>query len=92
MLIFSILFLNCNSDKENNQKASLISVQEYKNVFKPLDGNWKGRFYVYADKRGQTKGAAQPNQKKLPLKEELAIEVEQTYISVSPYLQKDKYH
>lgn len=73
-------------------------MQEYKNVFKPLDGNWKGRFYVYADKRGQTKGAAQPNQiddkyfKKLPLKEELAIEVEQTYISVSPYLQKDKYH
>ncbi|CAN0511245.1 unnamed protein product, partial [Scytosiphon promiscuus] len=96
LLLFSILFVNCNSDSENKQEASLIPTQEYKNVFKPLDGSWKGKFYVYADKRGQTKEAAQPNQidekyfKKLPLKEELVIEVEQTYISESPYLQKVK--
>ncbi|WP_020527926.1 hypothetical protein [Flexithrix dorotheae] len=93
-ILLSFLFISCSENKESNQEAALISNQDYKNVFKPLDGNWKGKFYVYSDKRGQTKEPAQPDQidekylEKLPLKEELVIDVAQTYVSENPYFQK----
>ena len=64
------------------------------NVFKPLDGKWKGKFHVYEDTSGQQKNNPQPKDidaetlKKMPLKELLVIDVEQTYTSKSPFYQE----
>jgi len=67
---------------------------EYSDVFKPLDGQWKGKFHVYEDTRGQQKTNPQPVNidvttiKNLPLKEILIIDVEQNYTSENPYFQE----
>ena len=64
------------------------------NVFKPLDGKWKGKFYVYEDISGQQNKNPQPKDidaetlKKMELKEVLVIDVEQTYTSKNPYYQE----
>lgn len=64
------------------------------NIFKPLDGLWEGKFYVYVDERGQTEESSQPEEideqflQKRPLKLELTIEVQQKYVSESPYFQR----
>ncbi len=75
--------------------------KKYADVFKPLDGKWKGKFHVYQATSGQQKENPQPKNidettiKNLPLKETMVIDVEQTYTSEGPYLQgvviKDAY-
>lgn len=68
--------------------------QPYANVFKPLDGRWKGKFYVYTLLSKPKKPEAQPRQitlqylKNLPLKQTQVIEVEQIYKSKTPYHQR----
>lgn len=63
-------------------------------VFKPLDGKWKGKFYVYENTSNQQNKNPQPKDintetlKKMPLKEILMIDVEQTYTSKSPFYQE----
>jgi hypothetical protein len=76
--------------------------KKYANVFEPLDGKWKGKFYVYS-----LAGKPSPKDprflrdidagtlKKLPLKQRTVIDVQQVYTSETPYLQnviiKDTY-
>ncbi|MCP5052417.1 MAG: hypothetical protein GY940_34940 [bacterium] len=75
-----------NTGNQNNNK-------KYAGVFKPLDGKWKGTFYVYSHPRGQAKTTPQPGNidagtiKRMAGKVELVIDVEQVYKSESPYLQ-----
>jgi hypothetical protein len=68
----------------------------YANVFKPLDGKWKGDFHVYSLSTKNLKKNSIPRLdtidlhafKLLPLKLEQMISVEQTYTSKSPFLQR----
>ena len=68
--------------------------QKYKDVYKSLDGTWKGEFIIYEDTKRQK--AAQVNLKDISkknlenknLKQVGKIQVEQIYTSESPYFQK----
>jgi len=91
-----IILLACNTSKNQSTSASYTPTQQdsaYINVFKPWDGNWKGRFYIYLDSLGQRSGTAQPSiQSKaaldsLPLVLDQVIQVEQTYTSINPFYQ-----
>ena len=70
--------------------------KKYADVFKPWDGIWEGKFFVYVDERGQSETAAQPKNlsrehfETLPLKQQLVLEVRQEYRSESPYFQRVK--
>lgn len=74
--------------------ASCQTNERYANIFKLLDGHWKGIFYVYTDTLGQQEKNSQPTDiskellQTLPLKLLDRIEVEQFYQSLSPYQQK----
>lgn len=88
-----IVVYGCNSNKRNEQVIeSFIPVPT--NVFKPLDGTWQGKFYIYEDTLGQREGIAQPRDisyeylQSLPLKLKSSIEATHIYFSESPFLQK----
>lgn len=75
-------------------EAQNAANKAFADVFKPLDGKWKGQFIVYRDSLGQREANSQPRDidkaylDKLPLIEELRIDVEQIYTSESPYYQR----
>jgi len=85
LICFSLLSFGCSNNSSNNK---------YANVFKPLDGTWQGKFYVYKDTLGQKHGVARPKNinedylKSLPLKLVSTIQAKHIYRSVNPYLQK----
>lgn len=82
-----ILFSACSKNKQTAE-------ENIKDVFKPLDGIWKGEFKVYVDTIGQQKGIAQPtnidfdNFKKTSLKLLSVIKAKHVYKSVSDYKQE----
>ena len=101
----TILFLvvtlqfSCQAPQSNEsytQQDSLLM-----NVFKPWDGRWKGKFYVYSDSFGQTNLNNKPAHlniqtlDSMSLSQDLVIEVEQYYQSQNPFFQsvtiKDTY-
>lgn len=68
--------------------------EQYADVYKPLDGNWKGIFKIYED---QSRGKRSENDlknltvdhlRRPSLKLSNTVEVEQTYTSESPYFQR----
>lgn len=69
------------------------SQEHYKDVFKPLDGTWKGTFEVLEDINGQKEGKAQPKNiseefmNGLDLEKTFELDVKQIYVSTSPYYQ-----
>ena len=66
----------------------------FQNVFAPLDGIWKGTFYIYYDSTGQQSRFDQPDtisetwlrSKPLVLKD--SVQVHQQYTSITPYYQQ----
>ena len=98
LVLFSACKANLSTGKEQNpepaQAYTATAIDEpFANVFKPLDGRWKGTFIVYEDTLGQRPENVQVRDvswemmKKLPLKISLKISVEQIYTSTSPYYQ-----
>lgn len=93
---------NCNSQQTIDDISIPPKVTEadhkFADVFKPLDGNWQGEFFVYEDTLGQQKFdkkiqqnflySFEPENPGFPLKLQLKIAVEQHYISESPYFQR----
>ncbi|RMF60343.1 MAG: hypothetical protein D6748_04300 [Calditrichaeota bacterium] len=64
-------------------------------VFSPLDGTWKGKFYIYQDTLGQRSTPSPPPRQldsayfqQLPLKLVQTIQVQQNYVSLTPYFQR----
>jgi len=98
------LVLLCACANKNDESIPIANIEQaptvvaadthYADVFKPLDGVWHGKSYVYSDRRGQVEGVAQPTQfdstviDSLPLELELVIDVWQSYRSQSPYFQR----
>ncbi len=96
-LLVSVGCGNQRQDKiEEIEKPPKVSSRDRKfaGVFRDLDGLWRGKFYVYADTRGQISGPSQPTEideetlQRLPLRLETAIDVEQRYRSETPYFQR----
>lgn len=80
------------ADMDRAPKASPED-KKHADVFKPLDGTWKGRFKIYVDSRGQTsEGRPETLDPKVwqaaPYKLDQAIDVKQVYVSESPYFQR----
>ena len=103
LLLFSVLqfsFLHC------QQKNTAVDIdietlpvlteadQQYKDVFKSLDGTWRGQFLIYEDnkrtkaKQEDLKNISKKNLDNKHLKQVGNIEVTQVYTSESPYFQK----
>lgn len=98
-LIVTFLIAGCNSQdpKQENETGKQESVNsKYANIFKPLDGTWEGKFYIYEDTLGQKEGTAQPKEisyellQSLPLKLKSVIEAKHIYKSENSYLQNGK--
>jgi len=91
-IIIAISFIGCNSPKPEKE----VKEDRLANVFKPWDGTWEGKFYIYEDTLGQRKGKAQPKNlsyeylQSLPLKLKSVIEAKHVYVSENPFLQKGK--
>jgi len=94
----TLLIDGCNSPKP--EQANVTAKQKTENsrlasIFKPLDGTWEGKFYIYEDTLGQREGDAQPKNisykylKSLPLKLKSVIEAKHVYVSETPFLQKE---
>ena len=102
-----ILFLTCFiqlSFLQCQQKTVAIDIEtpptfteadkKYEDVFKSLDGTWKGNFIIYEDTKRQKakqvdlKNISKKNLEKSSLKQIGSIEVQQIYTSESPYFQK----
>lgn len=70
--------------------------QTYADVYKMLDGTWKGVFKIYVDTRGQTDGEPKPQTfdpeawQNPPYKLSSQIDVTQVYTSETPYFQRVK--
>ena len=72
--------------------------EQYRDVFKTLDGRWEGIFYVYEDERGQLdnpdlvqpKNISKEQMDQLPLRVINEIQVVHIYESESPFYQKGK--
>ncbi|WP_109302179.1 hypothetical protein [Aquimarina sp. AU474] len=68
--------------------------KQYANVFKILDGTWKGEFVIYKDQQQvpknqiDLKNISRSNLTKKGLKQINAIQVEQIYTSTNPYFQQ----
>jgi len=68
--------------------------QPYKNVYKSLDGTWKGEFIIYEDTKRQKvqridlKNISLTNLERNSLKQVGSLQVKQVYTSESPYFQK----
>ena len=95
-LFFFFLISACSNKLEESQIIPPIPafpMEHYAHVYQSLDGTWEGKFHVYSDTRGQQKAQAAPQNidkayfDSLPLKEEMSIDVQQIYKSISPYLQ-----
>lgn len=96
-LIVALLITGCNSQKSKQKNVSGKQENEnsrYANIFKPLDGIWEGKFYIYEDTLGQREGNAQPADinyeylQSLPLKLKSVINAKHIYVSETPFLQK----
>ncbi|MGY6649626.1 hypothetical protein [Wenyingzhuangia sp. IMCC45574] len=91
-LFFSLFILI--SCKGKSQAKETSKDNKYANVFKPLDGTWKGEFVIYEDtSRVQVSGIdlehiSIQNIRKSSLVEVGRIQVKQVYTSESPYYQK----
>ncbi|MEO0580753.1 MAG: hypothetical protein AAF135_00900 [Bacteroidota bacterium] len=76
-----------------NPPSTTIDTTQFAHVFQPWDGHWKGQFMVYGHEEGQVEGPVQPREiskatlDQMPLRENLRIDVEQHYVSTSPYYQ-----
>ena len=72
------------------------SDKKYANVYKLLDGEWQGIFYIYEDSISERSGRSQPkdlverDRDKMPLRLLQKIDVNQVYTSESPYFQRVK--
>ena len=100
LLFLSLLltFLaSCQSSEAQQQAETVPAIRldttQFTHVFQPWDGHWKGQFIVYGHEAGQVDGPVQPREinkatlEQMPLKENLRIDVEQHYVSTSPYYQ-----
>lgn len=97
ILLLFLFFVACNSQiaQQNNRlpPVPVFDNETYAGVFRPLDGNWEGKFMVYTDPRGQQIGVALPQAisyeqlQGLPLEVTTIIEVKQFYQSQTPYYQ-----
>ena len=97
-LLLVSLLLSCSSSKTTTADLSPPSFSDgdeiYKDVFKKLDGTWKGQFIIYQDDNPVK--ASEVDLTKISLKDLEAldltevnrIEVQQKYTSVNPYFQK----
>ena len=101
-----ILFISCQTQNQTKKKVveekkplieqKMSAKEEFADVFGPWNGKWKGQFIVYNDPNGQQKGKAQPREISkamldgMGLEESLRIDVEQEYVSTSPYYQTVK--
>lgn len=85
---------SCQNEHPLALQRDEIPPDQLAEVFKPLDGTWKGKFTVYSDQNGQNKGNSQPKIEdktyldKLDLKIEAVIDVTQVYTSDSPTYQR----
>ncbi|MFQ5771865.1 MAG: hypothetical protein ACE5HX_15125, partial [bacterium] len=81
-------------DDISNAPKVIPSDKKLADVFKPLDGAWVGKFYIYLDEFGQSSENPKPKNfdkeifKKPSLKLQRVVEVQQKYISESPYFQR----
>ncbi len=79
-----------------NKRPESPTHAELANVFIPLDGMWRGKFYVYTNPEGQSNSTSQPREldkeylQALPLVIHDSVEVEQHYYSKGPFLQQVK--
>ncbi|MEO1053942.1 MAG: hypothetical protein AAFX87_25115 [Bacteroidota bacterium] len=95
-IIISLILSSCNTAKTELSAEEVEALQQqYADVFKPLDGVWRGQFYVYSDPNGQTSAeSAQPKNidlstlVSLNLKNQFVIDVEQRYTSDNPWYQR----
>ena len=96
-MTMTLLIAGCNYQKPGNKNTTgkqYDGNNELTNIFKPLDGTWEGKFYIYEDTLGQREGKAQPKNisyellQSLPLKLKSVIEAKHVYVSESPILQK----
>lgn len=99
-LAFIILVMNlaCQQqvaiDDVSHPPKTTVNDKKYENIFKPLDGTWRGQFIIFTDTRGQGDSPVQPKDitektlRNLPLQEQSVIDVKQIYESVTPYFQK----
>lgn len=82
------------TDMKNAPKES-PGDKAHANVFKLLDGTWKGEFKIYVNESGQT-NAGRPKKltpeawTKAPYKLQSSLKVMQVYKSESPYFQRVK--
>lgn len=81
------------SDIQNPPQESKAD-ERYANVYRLLDGNWKGEFEIYEDTARQQRDEGRLFQlsleslKQSSLKRANKIQVKQTYTSESPYFQR----
>ncbi len=67
---------------------------KFADVYKPLDGTWRGKFNIYVHADGQAEGPARPREldpeawKSPPFKLSQTIDVQQVYTSSSPTFQR----
>ena len=97
ILLLAILMITCKNKRAIQSSLPSIEAKDnayYANVFAPLDGHWRGQFYVLQSKNGQTSESALPTTitptylQKLELDTTMIIKVHQYYQSHSPYLQE----
>ena len=99
LLACTVLLIACTNRglPEVNDRPAAEQIQAdqiYAHIFKPWDGKWKGQFYTFSATQGQQAGKAQPKQlsldyfNELDLQQTSVIEVEQEYVSESPFFQK----
>jgi len=98
LFVFGINFLQCQSVPAIDDLSIIPEVTEadkkYANVYKILDGTWKGQFKIYTDSKRKQKKAIDlkniglKNLEKKGLTLNSTIEVEQIYTSVTPYFQR----
>lgn len=93
--IVAVVLINACQSPQGKEPAS-PPPSRLANVFQPLDGKWRGKFYVYTNPEGQSNSGSQPKElskeflKSLPLVIKDSVEVEQHYYSNSPFLQQVK--
>jgi hypothetical protein len=99
-LALMLSFCSCNSSKETtsivSEKIPILQEvdKKFANVFKSLDGTWKGEFTIYEDPNPVN--VSEVNLEKLTIQQvqrpELkilnTIQVKQVYVSESPYFQR----
>jgi len=99
VLIITIFITGCPATRNMGMDAAkkiTAPDEKYANVFKLLDGEWEGSFYIYIDPKGQLEGDAEPklgssfDLENTGLKLIEVIKVKQSYHSISPYYQKVK--